>query len=407
MEPAFSLAEERAQERVRTPDEVLQFRKQFPIFEHKVHLATNSRGALSERVIEAHEEYLESWRSRGAPWDTWVEKHEELRAAFARLINARLSEVAICFSATQALGMVASAIDWQERPGVVFDDFVFPSVAHLWHAQSERGAVVHRVPADPDGVVRADGFASAVDSATQLVTTAHICYKNGHRANLREVGACAHAAGALFAVDDYQCTGSERLDVSTAEIDLLTTGTVKYLLGSPGIAFLYVNEAVLDRLHPTLTGWFGQRDPGNFQVEAHLEASGATRFQSGTPAVSAIYDSLAGIEVLEAAGLDDVGAWIGTLTAYAVRRLAGLGIELATPRDPALRGPQIAIRSRDGARAVAELERRGIVVSTREDNIRTAWHYYNTIEDVDVLCDALIEMPELLVFTDATGRPDA
>jgi selenocysteine lyase/cysteine desulfurase len=401
MEPAASTVDERDQEQVVTPEKVLQFRKQFPIFGHMVHLATNSRGALSERVIEAHNEYLESWRTRGAPWDTWVEKHEELRASFARLINARVNEVAICFSATQALGMVASALDWQQRPVVVIDDFMFPSIAQLWHAQSRRGAVVRRVPVGPDGFVRGDGFVAAVDSATQLVTTAHICYKNGHRANLEEIGACAHAAGALFAVDDYQSNGSERLNVRASKIDLLTTGTVKFLLGSPGLAFLYVNEDVLDRLHPTLTGWFGQSDPGNFQVESHFEGAGANRFQSGTPAISPIYDSLAGIEVLEAAGLDDVGAWIRTLTTYAVEKLAALGIEIATPHDPALRGPQIAIRSRDGAQAVAELERRGIITSTRDDNIRTAWHYYNTIEDVDVLCDALVELPELLVFTGA------
>jgi hypothetical protein len=78
---------ERAQ--LAVPPEVLAFRAQFPIFEHKTHLASNSKGALSLPAIAAHEEYLTSWRELGAPWDIWVGKHEQLRASFAELIGAR------------------------------------------------------------------------------------------------------------------------------------------------------------------------------------------------------------------------------------------------------------------------------------------------------------------------------
>ena len=44
--------------------------------------------ALSTDVRAAYEEYLESWEELGSPWDLWVEKTEEVRAAFARLIGA-------------------------------------------------------------------------------------------------------------------------------------------------------------------------------------------------------------------------------------------------------------------------------------------------------------------------------
>ncbi len=120
------------------PAEVLAFRKQFPIFESKIHLANNSKGALSQAAILAHEEYLESWKTGGAPWHAWVGKQEELRASFAEMIGAKLHEVAVCPSVSVALYSVASCLNWHERPAVVFDDFSFPSVTYLWHAQASR-----------------------------------------------------------------------------------------------------------------------------------------------------------------------------------------------------------------------------------------------------------------------------
>ena len=124
---------------VNTPAEVFAFRKQFPIFENKIHLANNSKGALSQAVILAHQEYLESWKRDGAPWHTWVGKQESLRASFAEMIGAKPHEIAACPSVSVALYSIASCLDWRERPAVVFDDFSFPSVTYMWHAQAIRG----------------------------------------------------------------------------------------------------------------------------------------------------------------------------------------------------------------------------------------------------------------------------
>lgn len=376
--------------------DVLRFRAQFPIFKSKVHLANNSKGALSDAAIAAHDEYLRTWRELGAPWDVWVGKHEELRAAFAGLIGARTSEVAICPSVSVALAGIASSLAFTERDGVVFDDYSFPSVAYLWHAQAARGARILRVHPNGDDEVVPELFGPLVDERTQLVSVAHVCYKNGHRLDVPGVAAVAHESGALLVVDDYQSCGSRPLDVRLADIDVLTTGTVKFLLGSAGVAFLYVREELLDRLHPFVTGWFGQRDPGDFQVERHDEALDATRFQSGTPAIPAVYDSLAGIELIKAVGLERIAAWIDQLTAQLVERIREEGFVPATPTDPARRGPQVAIRTLDAERVVDELARRDIIVTSRDGNVRAAFHYYNTPDDVEAYVAALGEIAPLL-----------
>jgi kynureninase len=379
------------------PEDVRRFRARFPIFERKVHLANNSKGALSDAAITAHQEYLDSWRELGAPWGVWVGKHEELRSAFAGLIGAKPSEVAICPSVSVALAALASSLDWGDRDGVVFDDYSFPSVTYLWYAQAARGARVARVHPNERGEIDPVGFEPVVDERTRLVSVAHVCYKNGHRLDLPGVADIAHDAGAWFVVDDYQSAGSRPIDVRTSRIDALTTGTVKFLLGSAGVAFLYVREELLEQLHPTVTGWFGQRNPEDFQVDRHDEAPDATRFQSGTPAIPAVYDSLAGIELVRAVGLERIAAWIDGLTALLIERLTEEGFVSATPLDPARRGPQVAVRTHDMERVVDELARRDVIVTSRDGNVRAAFHYYNTPDDIEAYVAALKEIEPLLV----------
>src|SRR6202022_1199528 len=117
---------------------VAAFRKQFPIFEQKVYLSSCSQGALSTPVEASLEEFIESWHTHGNPWETWVARMEELRAEFAKLINAGPDEVAVTFSVSTALNSLASALDYNERPGVVTSDFDFPTVGHVWLAQQRR-----------------------------------------------------------------------------------------------------------------------------------------------------------------------------------------------------------------------------------------------------------------------------
>lgn len=382
------------------PGDVLAFRKHFPTLATKVHLASNSKAAISDVVIEANREYLESWRVGGAPWDLWVAKHEELRAAFADLIGAEVEEIAVCFSATQALAMIASCFDWKSRPAVVFDDYSFPSVTHLWHAQATRGAQIRRVHPDSNQEILPQAFDEVLDDQVRLVSVSHVCYKNGHRLDLPQVAQRAHEVGAYFMVDDYQSCGSRPVNVRQDGIDVLVTGTLKYLLGSAGVTLMYVRKEILGDLHPAFTGWFGQEDPGNFQVERHIEAGDARKFQTGTPAVPAVYDSLAGINLIRSYGLGPIGAWIDHLTATLMAALESEGFVVATPQDPAKRGPAVAIRCLDVERAVPELAKRDIIVTSRDGNLRTAWHYYNTPDDIDALMYALNELRSLMVAAD-------
>ncbi|MBT9386591.1 aminotransferase class V-fold PLP-dependent enzyme [Pseudooceanicola sp. CBS1P-1] len=374
---------------LKTPTEVTTFRSRFPIFRDKVHLASNSMGAVSDVVLEAAEACMRERLERGTTWPLAMQRHDALRETFARLIGARIGEVAICCSATQAMGAIASSLSWERRPKVLFDAYSFPSMAYLWRAQAMRGAEAVMVPAGNDARLRPEAFDPYLDSSVQIVCVSSLCYKNGHRLDIRALSERVHAVGAILAVDDYQSFGTRAMDMEALGIDILVTGTAKYMLGAPGLGLLYVREALLDRLHPTLTGWFGQQDMLEFQIDQHDEAGDARRFQTGTPAMGAMYESLAAARLLEEIGLEHIGAWVTQLTGHAIDRLTAAGHTVITPRDDAARGPQVTLAVSDAPTAVAALAERGVICSTRDGKIRTAWHYYNTADDITVLEEAL------------------
>ena len=86
------------------------------------------------------------------------------------------------------------------------------------------------------------------------------------------------------------------IDVKTRGIDFLAAGNLKFLMGIPGIAFLYVRPELADTLRPTLTGWFGRVQPFRFDPKRLDWAPGARRFDTGTPPVLNAYIARAGMQ---------------------------------------------------------------------------------------------------------------
>jgi selenocysteine lyase/cysteine desulfurase len=364
------------------------FRKLFPIFQEQVYLNSCSQGALGLPVQAALEEFMESWHRDGNPWELWCERMEELRTEFAGLVNAQPDEVAVTFSASTAVGALASAMDWSERPRVVTSDFDFPTMGHVWLAQRARGAEVAFARARGDRLPL-EAFDAEVDERTRLVATTHVCYRNGFKTDLAALAELAHAHGAALLVDAFQSLGTEPLDVKALGVDALVTGTLKYLLGTPGIALLYVRRELADRLRPTDTGWFGQADPFAYDVHRLEYAPGARRFQSGSPPVPAVYAALAAVRLLRRVGLDAVRDHISTLADLAVSGLRRRGLDVMTPDDPASRGPLVMVRCHDVQRLIAGLAERGVRCSTRDGALRVSFHHYNSEADVLALLSGL------------------
>ena len=200
-------------------------RARFRIFDKKIYLNSCSQGALSDAVEASVVEHLRSWHESGSPWDVWVQKYEDARSQFARLVGAEADEIAVVPSASAAINSVASALDFHERKTVVLGEFEFPTMGHVWLAQQKRGAQIEYVASQDDRIVT-ESYAGAIDTNTAIVPFTHVCYMNGFRSNPAEITRLAHAKGALAFMDDYQDCGTRPVDVKALDVDIYVAGTL-------------------------------------------------------------------------------------------------------------------------------------------------------------------------------------
>lgn len=377
-----------------TDTEVAAIRSSFPILEEKTYLYNCSQGALSSDVEAGMAEYLRSWRSSTAPWDEWMGVYERLRATFARFINAEPDEIAIVNSASGGINPIASALSFETRDTVVMSEFEFPTMGHIWLAQRARGARVRFLEGVGD-TIPLEAYERAVDERTLLVPITQLSFLNGFRFDVRAISKLAHERGALVFLDGYQDCGTRPIDVKELNVDFFVTGTLKYLLGPPGLAFLYVRRELIETLTPTITSWFSQRNVFGFDTQNLDLAPSARRFENGAPPIPSIYGALPAIELLSRIGLGNVEGQVARLARTFLDGVHALGIATKTP-DTSV-GPLVVLRARNPAAALARLTERGVVVSTRKDGVRFAFHVYNDIADVHAALNVLEEIPDLMV----------
>ena len=368
-------------------------RQQFPIFGHKVFINSCSKGALAHSVRDAYLHYLADWEYLGSPWELWVNKLERVREQFASLVAAVPDEVAVCTSVSAAVSALASALDFTgTRNKIVVDDFAFPAVAQVWHAQTQRGAVVEHVPA-AGSTIPLEHYAAAIDERTAVVSLSHVCYFNGARQDVAAVVELARRRGALVLLDAYQSLGTVPVDVKALGVDFLVGGALKYLLGSSGLAWLYVAQDRLSSLVPATSGWFAQADIFAMDIHRNVPSPTARRFEAGTPPVPNLYAAEAGLALVLETGVDAISRQIGTLTAGIVQRAAEAGYAVATP---AAHGALVCLRCIDAPALVRMLEAENIVTSHRAGNLRISPHAYNGEEDIARLFSVLAKHTALL-----------
>jgi len=372
-------------------------RAEFPIFETATYLNSCSKGALSHRVRDAVEGWLAGWDENGAEWDFWVERNEAFRSGVAEVLHARPDDVAVTTSVSQGVSALVSALPLEgERNRIVISEYEFPTIGQIAHAQELRGAeVVHVVP-DEDGSIGPDRFAAAIDERTALVCCTTLSYRSGHRHDVGAIAVAAHEAGALVLADSYQACGAVELDVRSLGADAVTGGTVKYLLGTAGLGFMWVRPGLHETLVPTQTGWFADEDIFAMSIADYSPHRSARRFDSGTPPVPSLYAGVAGLSLVSETGVPSIQAHVLALGDRLLDGLDELGAAVVTPRDAARRGPLVCVRSTDVEALVGALASERIVVSSREDKLRIALHLYNVEEDVDTLLAALARHRALL-----------
>ena len=368
-----------------------RYRPEFPIFQSATYLNSCSLGPLSTRARAALSQFADLWDRWGASawYEHWLNAADDTRVSFAELIGADRAETALAPSVSAALSTLASAIDFGERPKVVTTSLDFPTVVYQFLAKRRHG--VELVVLDsPDGVsVPVEAFAEAVDSRTALLVTSHVYYTTGAIQDVAALARLAHDHGALCLIDAYQSIGQVPVNAGELDVDVMLTGSLKWLLGGQGLAYLYVRKSLVEELEPTSVSWFGVENQFAFDSSELRLRSDARRFEMGTPAVPTVYTARAGLELIHEVGVDRIRRRVSALTEDLLERARAEGMSVRSAPEREARSGIIMIERADPAAAVRRLAEAGVICDYRPGAVRLSPHFYNTTADNEKAIEVL------------------
>lgn len=367
-----------------TVDLASKYRKEFPLFNKLTYVNSCSHGALANSVKESLSTYIGTLEAKGSAWQDWVTQQEIVRSLMAKFLSATPEEIAITTSASAGINALATALDFSgKRNKIITTNNEFPTMGQIWHAQESRGAKVVHIPNKPDLTVDTQALIDAIDEETLIVAIAHVCYRNGVRTDIAPIIDAAHKMGALVVLDAYQSVGSLSLNVNEINADVIVGGLQKYMLGVPGVGFLYARKSTTGALVPTATGWFAADDIFAMKIDSYEPSHHARRFENGTPNIAPLYPATAGLNFILEVGILNIEKYVAEIHEELRNGITEIGGKVVTPKDPKDHGSMLAVASTDEHAHVAALEELGIITSCRDGNVRISPHFYNNREDVE------------------------
>ena len=370
--------------------DLASYRAEFPVVAERTYLISASLGPLSRRSRALAEEHLDLWERLG-PEELWFDhglpKLQLCREQFARLIGADADEIAVIPSVSSGLSSLATCLDFDARPKVVLSEMDFPTNHYVWRAQQRAGAKLD-VVTSPDKIrIEAEDFVERIDEQTAIVNVNRVLFESSWIMDVDPMIAAAHQAGAYVVIDDFHGSGILPIDVHELGVDFLVTGVLKWLCGGQGLAFLYCRRDLIEHMDPRVVGWFGTKEPFNFDRSKLALRDDARRFETGTYALPQAWTAAGGLEIILEAGVDNIRARNRELTDALIARLDTVGVELMSPRDADQRGGLVRIRIPGGRQRAEqilhELFERDVVLDSRDDAFRISPHFFSNEDDLD------------------------
>ena len=368
-------------------DSLLEYRKHFPALEECVHFISHSLGCVPAKAKDDLIEYFDLWRTKSiTAWSDWLPEVDRAAARIAKIISTKPSTVTMFQNVSGIMAVLASCLDYTEkRNKVVYEQLMFPTVSYVWQAEERRGAKCVLVESKDGITIDADAVCAAIDEQTVVVPIQHVVFSSAFIQGVKQISDRARQVGAHVILDCYQSIGTVPIDVVDLGVSFACGGSVKYMCGGPGAAWLYVREDLIEKFAPRVTGWFGNEAPFAFTMPAQTYADNIWRYMGGTPAIAALYQARAGQELIAQIGVSKIRDKSLVMTQACIDWVDELGMKLNSPRPAEQRGGSVVFDFVGAADVCRELNRRKFFCDHRPGvGLRIAPHFYTKREEIDL-----------------------
>jgi kynureninase len=386
-------------------DPLLKWREEFPTLAKKTYLINNSLGAMPRAVRDSLKEYADTWERDGVEaWDEWLPMVTKTGDLIGKIIHAQPGTVVMHQNVSTLTAILASAMDF--KPGknkVVYDELNFPSVHYVWKETERRGAAVELVKSEDGMTVPLEKLVAAIDSSTIAVPISHVLFRSSSIQDVKPIVEKAHQVGAVVILDTYQSVGAVPLDVQALDVDFVVGGSVKWLCGGAGAAYLYANPKRAMAMEPVNCGWFSHAAPFAFEMGRIRYAEDVHRFMGGSPSVPALYSARSGYKIIAEVGVAAIREKSMRQTERLIQGALSRGLTVNSPRDAKTRGGTVVVDFPGSEAASEELLRREFIIDHRppstsvlgtplKGGIRISPHFYNSDEECDAILDEIVKI---------------
>ena len=383
-------------------DELLHWRREFPILDKTVYLISHSLGAMPRETYDRLHEYADIWATRGVRawaegwWDMPVTVGDEV----ARIIGADPGTVVMHQNVSICQSLIISCLEpTPRRNKIVYSELNFPSVMYVYEAHARDGRLrIETVKSDDGITIPLERMLEAIDESTLLVPFSHVLFKSAFLQDAKAIIDRAHEVGAMVVLDTYQSAGTVPFSVKELNADFATGGSVKWLCGGPGAGYLYVRPDLQQKLEPKTTGWMAHESPFAFDTSLRY-ASNITRFLHGSPAIPALYAAQSGYKIINEIGVDRIRQKSVRQTDLLIALADEAGFEVTSPKESARRGGTVTVAHENASSMAKELVRREFVIDYRPGaGVRISPHFYTTDEELKLVIEEMKKIRETRAF---------
>lgn len=401
--------------------DIKKVRADFPILNQKVNgkplvyldnAATNQKPQV---VIDSIVDYYSTLNSnihRGVHTlsQQATDAYEQARNKLQQHFNAKKSyEIIFTAGTTHSINIVSSGFEDILQKG---DEIMVSTMEHHsnivpWQMLCEKtGAVLKVISMNDEGELLMKSYDNLLSEKTKLVFVNHVSNALGTINPIKEIIDKAHNIGAAVLIDGAQSCPHIKPDLQDLDVDFYVASAHK-LCGPTGVGLLYGKEEWLHKLPPYQGG--GEMIK-QVTFEKTTYADLPHKFEAGTPNIAGVIAFGTAIDYLNNLGFDTIATYENELLNYATKKLLqieGLRIygtsknKIAVisfnigeihPYDIGVIIDKLGIAARTGHHCAQPIMDYYKIPGT----VRVSFSFYNTLEEIDVLYNALIKAKSML-----------
>ena len=244
----------------------------------KIFLNSAGSSLMPKIVVETitnylyHEQQIGGYMAAGRNAESIGQFYEEA----AKLINTRPSNIAFVNSSTDGYAKALSSIPFEKGDCIITtnNDYISNQIAFI-SLQKRFQIKIIRAADLPDHELDLEDFEKLIRKhQPKLIAVTHIPTNSGLVQNVEAVGKLCRQYNILYLVDACQSVGQRVVDVEKINCDFLTATGRKFMRGPRGTGFLYVSDRVL---HAEMAPLFLDSNGAQWTEFDHYQLNGTAR----------------------------------------------------------------------------------------------------------------------------------